>query len=138
RAALSPSAFLIKIKDKMKKLLIIEDDEILKDNTAELLELSGYEVITASNGKTGIEQAKAHNPDLIICDIMMPKMYGYEVLESLTANEDTRYIPFIFLTAKTEHKEVRKGMDMGADDYLTKPFDESDLLNAIESRLDKA
>src|SRR5690625_2310430 len=122
----------------MKKLLIIEDDEILKDNTAELLELSGYEVITASNGKTGIEQAKAHNPDLIICDIMMPKMDGYEVLESLTANEDTRYIPFIFLTAKTEHKEVRKGMDMGADDYLTKPFDESDLLNAIESRLDKA
>src|SRR5699024_5562556 len=113
----------------MKKILIIEDDEILKDNTAELLELSGYEVMTASNGTDGVEQAKTHNPDLIICDIMMRKMDGYEVLESLTANESTRYIPFIFLTAKTEHREIRKGMDMGADDYLTKPFDESDLLN---------
>lgn len=122
----------------MKKILIIEDDEILKDNTAELLELSDYEVVTAANGADGIEQAKAHTPDLIICDIMMPKMDGYEVLENLTAHEGTRYIPFIFLTAKTEHKEIRKGMDMGADDYLTKPFDESDLLNSIESRLDKA
>lgn len=122
----------------MIKILIIEDDELLRNNTAELLELSGYEVITASNGEEGIGQAKQEAPDLIICDIMMPKMDGYQVLESMMGDEKTRYIPFIFLTAKTEHKEIRKGMDMGADDYLTKPFDEADLLNSIEGRLEKA
>lgn len=122
----------------MTKILIIEDDELLRNNTAELLELSGYEVLTASNGEEGIQSAKQETPHLIICDIMMPKMDGYQVLESMMGDEKTRYIPFIFLTAKTKHKEIRKGMDMGADDYLTKPFDESDLLNSIESRLEKA
>jgi len=122
----------------MKKVLIIEDDEILRNNTAELLELSGYEVLTAPNGEEGVNSARVYQPDLIICDIMMPKMDGYEVLETLSMDDKTRFIPFIFLTAKTEHKEIRKGMDMGADDYLTKPFDEEDLLNSIESRLDKA
>lgn len=122
----------------MKTILIIEDDAILRGNTAELLLLSDYEVLTASNGKTGVEIALKHLPDLIICDIMMPEMDGYQVLDTLTNHERTRYIPFIFLSAKTKHKEVRKGMDLGADDYLTKPFEEEDLLNSVETRISKA
>ncbi|WP_310992174.1 response regulator [Aequorivita marina] len=122
----------------MKTLLLIEDDAALRENTAELLELSGYKVITAPNGKFGIEKATREIPDIIVCDIMMPEIDGYGVLEALAANEKTTHIPFIFLSAKTEHKEVRKGMDMGADDYLTKPFEETELLSAVESRLAKA
>lgn len=122
----------------MKKVLLIEDDTALRENTAELLELSNYEVTTAPNGKIGIEKAKADNPDIIVCDIMMPEIDGYGVLEALSHNTSTNQIPFIFLSAKTEHKEIRKGMDMGADDYLTKPFEEEELLSAIESRLAKA
>ncbi len=110
----------------------------MRENTAELLELSGYAVLTAQNGKIGIQVAKQSLPDLVICDIMMPEMDGYAVLADLSANEDTKHIPFIFLSAKTEHKEIRKGMDMGADDYLTKPFEEDDLMSAVESRLAKA
>ncbi len=122
----------------MKTILLIEDDRALRENTEELLELSGYSVLTASNGKIGIETAKENMPDIIICDIMMPEADGYEVLENLSTNEKTKQIPFIFLSAKTEHKEIRKGMDLGADDYLTKPFEEEDLLSAVESRLAKA
>ncbi len=122
----------------MKTILIIEDDSALRENTTELLELSNYEVINAPNGKVGIELATTHKPDIIVCDIMMPVVDGYGVLEALSSNEDTMHIPFIFLSAKTEHTEIRKGMDMGADDYLTKPFEENELLSAIESRLAKA
>lgn len=122
----------------MNSILIIEDDEILRENTAELLELSGYTVKTAPNGKKGIELAMRYLPDLIICDIMMPEMDGYEVLSALTENENTQFIPFIFLSAKTKHQEVRKGMDLGADDYLTKPFREEDLLKSVRTRLQKA
>ncbi len=122
----------------MKKILIIEDDTVVRENTAELLELANYSVITASNGKIGITQAKKHKPDIIICDIMMPELDGYGVLKILSKEKTTKHIPFIFLTAKTERKDVRKGMDMGADDYLTKPFNESELISAIESRLAKA
>ena len=121
----------------MKTVLIIEDDAALRENTAELLELSDYHTITAPNGRVGIEKAKKKNPDIIICDIMMPEVDGYGVLEALSQGETTRKIPFIFLSAKTEHKEIRKGMDLGADDYLTKPFEEEDLLSAIASRLAK-
>ncbi|WP_298246928.1 response regulator [uncultured Christiangramia sp.] len=121
----------------MKKLLLIEDDVTVRENTAELLELSNYDVITASNGKLGIETAKQEVPDIIICDIMMPEIDGYGVLEALSKNPSTLNIPFIFLSAKTEHKDIRKGMDLGADDYLTKPFEEEELLSAIESRLAK-
>lgn len=121
----------------MKKVLIIEDDTALRENTAELLELSNYEVITAPNGKVGIDLAKNSHPDIIVCDIMMPEIDGYGVLESLSKDSKTSQIPFIFLSAKTEHKEIRKGMNLGADDYLTKPFDEEELLSAIESRLAK-
>jgi len=122
----------------MKRILLIEDDKALRENTEELLELSGYNVTTAPNGKIGIESAIESLPDIIICDIMMPVIDGYGVLEDLSNNERTKQIPFIFLSAKTEHKEIRKGMDLGADDYLTKPFEEEDLTSAIESRLAKA
>ncbi|MEZ4970626.1 MAG: response regulator [Flavobacteriaceae bacterium] len=121
----------------MKTILLIEDDRALRENTEELLELSGYSVITAPNGKIGVHMAKEKLPDIIICDIMMPELDGYGVLKDLSSDERTKHIPFIFLSAKTEHKEIRKGMDMGADDYLTKPFEEEDLINAIESRLAK-
>lgn len=122
----------------MKKVLLIEDDLSLRENTSELLELSGYEVVTASNGKLGVEVAKKQMPHIIVCDIMMPEMDGYGVLRELSSYEGTKHIPFIFLSAKTEHKEIRKGMDLGADDYITKPFEEEELMSAIESRLAKA
>lgn len=122
----------------MKKILLIEDDVVLRENTAELLELSNYEVVTAPNGKAGVETAMEYLPNIIICDIMMPELDGYGVLGALAKNESTKHIPFVFLSAKTERKDVRKGMDLGADDYITKPFDEEELLSAIESRLAKA
>ncbi|XCF07665.1 response regulator [Tamlana crocina] len=122
----------------MKKVLLIEDDIILRENTAELLELSEYLVTTAPNGKIGVEVAKTHLPDIVVCDIMMPEVDGYGVLEALSKNDRTKHIPFIFLSAKTERKDVRKGMDLGADDYITKPFEEEELTSAIESRLAKA
>lgn len=122
----------------MKKILLIEDDTALRENTAELLELANYEVITAPNGRIGITLAQQHHLDMIICDIMMPEVDGYEVLHALSLDTKTNQIPFIFLSAKTEHKEIRKGMNLGADDYLTKPFDEEDLISAVESRMAKA
>lgn len=122
----------------MKTILLVEDDTALRENTAEMLELSGYNVITAPNGKVGIEMAQQHHPSVIVCDIMMPEVDGYGVLDALSQNAETQHIPFIFLSAKTEHKEIRKGMDMGADDYLTKPFEEEELLSAVESRLAKS
>ena len=121
----------------MKRILLIEDDNVLRENTAELLELSNYQVSTAYNGKVGIESALNSIPDIIICDIMMPELDGYNVLENLTSNKKTKHIPFIFLSAKTERKDVRKGMNLGADDYITKPFEEEELISAIESRLAK-
>jgi DNA-binding response OmpR family regulator len=121
----------------MKKVLLIEDDAVVRENTAELLELANYKVITAANGKIGVAEAKKHLPDIIICDIMMPELNGYGVLQILSKEKTTKQIPFVFLSAKTEHKDVRKGMDLGADDYITKPFDESEIFSAIESRLAK-
>lgn len=122
----------------MRKILLIEDDSVLRENTAELLEFSNYEVVTASNGKKGVEAAKEHLPNVIVCDIMMPELDGYGVIKELGEDELTKHIPFIFLSAKTEKKDVRKGMNLGADDYLTKPFEETELINAIESRLARA
>lgn len=122
----------------MKKILLIEDDQIMRENTAEILELARYEVKTASNGKIGCTLAKDLKPDLIICDIMMPELDGYGVLHVLSKDPKTATIPFIFLTAKAEKSELRRGMELGADDYLTKPFEETELLNAVESRLKKA
>jgi CRP-like cAMP-binding protein len=122
----------------MKKILLIEDNVDVRENTAEILRLANYEVVTAENGKIGVEVAQHEKPNLIICDIMMPVLDGYGVLHMLSKNEATQGIPFIFLSAKAERGDLRKGMDMGADDYLTKPFDESELLNAIESRLKRS
>lgn len=122
----------------MHKVLLIEDDTAVRENTAELIELSGYEVTTAPNGKIGVSTAKNTLPHIIICDIMMPELDGYGVLKALSEDPTTKHIPFVFLSAKTEHKDIRKGMDMGADDYLTKPFEENELISAIESRLAKA
>ena len=122
----------------MKKVLVIEDNKDILENTAEILELSNYLVYTASNGKQGVEQALANKPDLILCDIMMPELDGYGVLHVIHKTPDLQNTPFIFLTAKAEMSEVRKGMSLGADDYIPKPFDPTDLLNAIENRLKKA
>jgi len=121
----------------MKKILIIEDNEDIRSNTAEILELSNYKVTVAENGKAGVSKALENLPDLVICDIMMPELDGYGVLHALQRNDATKNIPFIFLTAKAERTDLRKAMDMGADDYLTKPFDGTELLNAVGSRLKK-
>ncbi len=122
----------------MKKILLIEDNDEIRENTAEILELANYKVVTAANGKLGIETALAEVPDLIVCDIMMPVLDGYGVLHALHKNDSVKNIPFIFLTAKTERSDLRKGMELGADDYITKPFSGTELLNAIEGRLKKA
>lgn len=121
----------------MKRILLIEDNEAMRENTAEILELAGYEVLTAENGKVGVRQAKEVKPDLILCDVMMPEMDGYGVLRMLGRDTETAHIPFIFLTAKTEMIDMRKGMSLGADDYLTKPYDDVELIDAIEVRLKK-
>ena len=121
----------------MKKILLIEDNDDIRENTAEILELSNYKVIVAENGKIGVEKAIEHIPDLIICDIMMPGLDGYGVLHAVHKNEAIKNTPFIFLTAKTERSDFRKGMELGADDYITKPFEGIELLNAVESRLKK-
>jgi CRP-like cAMP-binding protein/CheY-like chemotaxis protein len=121
----------------MRTLLIIDDHDDIRENIAEILTLAGYEVFTAPNGKRGVETALKEKPELIICDIMMPELDGYGVLHLLRKNEATLETPFIFLTAKTERADFRKGMEMGADDYITKPFDDIELLNAIEIRLKK-
>lgn len=102
------------------------------------MELANYKVLTAANGKEGVSLTQKERPDLIVCDIMMPELDGYGVLHLLSKDAKTSTIPFIFLTAKTERSDMRKGMEMGADDYLTKPFSEVELLNAIESRFKKS
>src|SRR6187401_1765524 len=122
----------------MKKLLVIDDNLEIRENTAEILALADYQVFTAPNGKRGVELALKEKPDLIVCDIMMPELDGYGVLHLLRKNPETQSVPFIFLTAKTDRTDLRKGMEMGADDYITKPFEDIELLNAIEVRLKKA
>lgn len=119
------------------KILIIEDTADIRESVVEILELAGHTVYAASNGKAGVELAKAHLPDVILCDIMMPELDGYGVLFLLGKTPATANIPFVFLTAKADRVDLRKAMEMGADDYLTKPFDDVELLNAIESRLKK-
>ena len=120
-----------------KQVLIIEDNTDIRENVVEILELAEFSVLQANNGKIGVDLAIKHKPDIILCDIMMPDLDGYGVLYMLNKNPETAAIPFIFLTAKAERVDLRKGMEMGADDYLTKPFDDIELLTAIESRLKK-
>lgn len=119
------------------KILIIEDNADVRENLSEIFILSGYETITAANGKIGVQLAIEKLPDLILCDIMMPELDGYGVLRILSRNPKTMTIPFVFLTAKTDMSEMRRGMTLGADDYITKPFDDVELLNTIEIRLAK-
>ncbi|HVW59074.1 MAG TPA: response regulator [Puia sp.] len=121
----------------MKKILVIEDERDVRENIAEILLLSGYEVSKADDGLSGVEMALADIPDLIICDITMPRLDGYQVLHSLHRHSRTSNIPFIFLTASLEKEQVRRAMTAGADDYLTKPFEGIELLNAVESCLKK-
>ena len=119
----------------MKTILLIEDNAFIRENTAELLELAGYAVRTAENGQLGVELALAAPPDLVVCDIMMPVLDGYGVLRRFNDTPQLMGIPFIFLTAKTERLDRRQGMELGADDYLTKPFDHDELLSAVTGRL---
>ncbi|MBC7448525.1 MAG: response regulator [Hymenobacteraceae bacterium] len=121
----------------MKTILLIEDNDLIRENTAELLELAGFAVLTAENGETGVAQALATKPDLVVCDIMMPVLDGYGVLQIFNQHPQLAGVPFIFLTAKTERADRRRGMELGADDYLTKPFDKAELLSAVMSRLNR-
>ncbi len=121
----------------MKQILIIEDDIALQDTLDNLLQLEGFKTIMANNGKKGIELAKKKHPDLIVCDVMMPEVGGLEVISELQKSSTTALIPFIFLTAKTEIKDFRNGMRLGADDYIMKPFNNEELIKAIRFRIDK-
>ncbi|MEE9437464.1 MAG: response regulator [Saprospiraceae bacterium] len=121
----------------MKKIIVIEDNTDVRENLVEILELSGYEVFEAENGKKGVSKILEIKPDLILCDVMMPELDGFGVLKIVNSNPEIADIPFLFLTAKTEYSDLRKGMGLGADDYITKPFDDVDLLTAIELRLNK-
>lgn len=121
----------------MATILLIEDDICLRENTGEILELEGYTVLMAKNGREGIQLALTKNIDLILCDIVMPVVDGYSVLKELSTVPEVRKIPFIFLTAKSGLKEIRTGMNLGADDYIVKPFEEKELLDTIATRLSK-
>ena len=122
----------------MAQILIIEDNAEVRDNLGDILSLAGYDAIQADSGKRGIELAIAERPDLILCDIMMPELDGFGVLKILGGREDTRNIPFLFVTAKSEQEDLRRGMNLGADDYVTKPFYKDELLRVIEVRLRKS
>ncbi len=119
----------------MKKILVIEDDRSLRDSILELLSAEGFETIGANNGYVGITSACKHQPDLIICDLMMPELNGYQTLNLLRKQAVTATIPFIFITGKAEKSYFRQAMELGADDYLTKPFTKTELLKAIAARL---
>ncbi len=121
----------------MTKILVIEDDKNIRDTLQDVLLLKSYKIITAEDGKAGVSKAIFEQPDLILCDIMMPEMDGYEVYKSLEQIPATRFIPFIFLTAKGQAVDFRTGLKLGADDYITKPFDVVDLLSSINKRLEK-
>jgi DNA-binding NarL/FixJ family response regulator len=121
----------------MKKILVIEDEAETRDNLVLMLEMEGFKPLAASNGQAGVDLARKEAPDVILCDVSMPKLDGYGVLEALRANERTVSIPFIFLTAKGDKKDLRAGMNLGADDYLTKPASAEEVLAAIKARLDR-
>ncbi|MCS6792848.1 MAG: EAL domain-containing protein [Oscillatoriaceae bacterium SKW80] len=121
----------------MRRILVIEDESVVRDNILEILDADDFEAIGAENGRIGVELAKEYIPDLILCDIMMPELDGYGVLDALKKDPKTATIPFIFLTAKADKADLRQGMNLGADDYLTKPFRRQELLKAIAARLEK-
>jgi len=122
----------------MKKILVIEDEPEMRRNLTTILRLEQFHPLAADNGRVGVELARRERPDVILCDVMMPELDGYGVIAALRADPVTVTIPFIFLTAKGEKPDIRTGMNLGADDYLTKPVAKTDLLAAIRSRLDRA
>jgi two-component system, sensor histidine kinase and response regulator len=121
----------------MQKILIIEDEDTIRENIGDMLRADNFIVIEAEDGRIGVQMALAENPHLILCDVMMPEVDGYDVIEEIMTHATTNLIPFIFLTAKTTKEDLRKGMDLGADDYLTKPFTRKELLDAVNTRLAK-
>jgi two-component system, sensor histidine kinase and response regulator len=121
----------------MAKILVIDDEKDLLEEIVDILTFEGYDVVAASDGREGVQMAVQHLPDLVICDIMMPKMDGYSVLQELRNYQDTSMTPFIFLTAKVGTEDLRRGMNLGADDYLTKPFDSSELMRVVNTRIEK-
>lgn len=121
----------------MKKILIVEDNALLRDNISEILALEGYNVISAANGQEGVDMAIKENPDLIISDVNMPKKDGFQMLEELRAISETELTPFIFLTVKNSMNDLRQGMNLGADDYIAKPFEMDELISAVQNRFSK-
>ena len=121
-----------------KKILVIEDEPEMRRNLATILKLEKFTALAAENGRTGLDLARREKPDLILCDIMMPELDGHEVVQALRNEPALASIPFIFLTAKGEKSDLRSGMELGADDYLTKPVSKADLLGAIRARLRRA
>ncbi len=119
----------------VKRILIIEDDTLTRNNIATILRMEGYLPTTAANGLAGIEAARREHPDIILCDVTMPELDGHGVVAALRKDADTAHIPFIFLTARSEQSDVRAGMNLGADDYLTKPASVQVLVAAVEARL---
>lgn len=119
----------------MKTILVIEDEPEMRRNLATILKLESFRVLQAENGRLGLELARAERPDLILCDVMMPELDGRAVLQALREHPETAATPFVFLTAKGERSDLRLGMNLGADDYLTKPVGKSDLLEAVSARL---
>lgn len=119
----------------MKKILVIEDDDVIRDNISDALNLYNYQIYTAINGRDGLQLAIKMSPDLILCDIKLPLLNGYEVLEALKNDENTQLIPFIFISTKSNQEDICKGMNLGADEYIIKPFLLLDLIKIVESKL---
>lgn len=119
----------------MKSILVIDDNSDIRENIIEILELSGYKVFSAADGKEGVETAIKLRPDLIICDIMMPELDGYGVLQMIRNTEHMTNIPFIFLSAKAEKSDFRQGIELGANNYIKKPFDDYELINAVKAEI---
>src|SRR5262245_37399878 len=119
----------------MKRVIVIEDDDAIRANVVELLTAEGFHALAAEDGRAGVRLAMSELPDLVVCDIGMPELDGYGVLTALRANPATAYVPFVFLSAKADRDAVRTGMSLGADDYVTKPFTRTDLLDSIRARL---
>ena len=122
----------------MKKILVIEDEALIRENMEDTLRFSGYEVVSASDGIEGVAAITSHIPDLIVCDIMLPGMNGYDILHTVRSQSDTENIPFIFVSALSSRSDLRTGMELGADDYISKPFEAKELLQAVETRLKRA
>ena len=119
----------------MQQILLIEDEPLIRESLEDVLSLEGYDLVTARDGQTGLKAIESRRPDLVICDINMPEMDGFSVLDTLRADPVTRNLPFIFLTARSSRADLRRGMELGADDFLTKPFTVEELTKAIETRL---